>query len=1824
MREGAIGELLDATWADVLASHLERELAVALPGQCLRLSGVPRPILGTIAQRLLADGVPAEVYLVDRQTGPEPWRVGVHRVVERRNAEDGVVLALFPPDLQLAAGDSVDISTFREIPAEHLLGAVERALLDRLPPTIRDWPPRVRDDLTRRGWSFSESAWLTYLAAIAVDPSPSRETVGAALYALGLIPDFQLLGQPTEFAYRIGQKNLPAVRLLSDPGATPLERTLRLPLSDEVYRLRLLAFLQQDGRSPQRVEEWGQMVATDPVYREFALDRWPLAEREEPPGTVRIDIEPLKLLKRADGQLILDGTTSQKVGWQTSPPPIDVPGLTHFRVELVSSDGVIAWESPLIKRGTGALAKRSRTVKGLNDIDSGVYFFRVIALDEAGNPFPPQRPRDPEAGDHGKRTNESEDFLLLAGGPEEIEDIEPITNVSVSGYAEADLQARWTAVAQGRAMPAGVGSQDVEWQTSITSHGATATATVRFDVQRQYTVRLSQRLRLIEMDIMDSIFRPEAPGHDGGHRRIFLGTGTSPDQVIPIELPEEFRAARWAVVKGLRDQFTLRQGGMGENNRETAVVALVDLRPLATAIEEYARAYLGWLDSGDEQALRLDVVLTSIAGIGDAALVSPLHPLRLLWLLQRHELAADWVRRAGERGQASASALKIWRDSLAPLEIPALVVIGADDGYLDAGPLPGGWEAYLPPRLHDMRLAQDALRGYLGAGPGYQSAADVPPYVLADKLEMFLRQHPYVSVLTLNVVNPGDAAVVVDALVDLEGRRAPVDPDLRYEVRLISENPYAEGVGVAFFDLQNPDRQISEAAVRLVAPGRSFLYPKLTWSRHALKEFVATPADLPAHVTLVLDAFPVALRVVRVDEAERSSWVHGLIQEAPRRFVGRGRNFTWIRRPAPAACQEIPNAPGRSGLMAELLTEMGEMQAGVIAPGGETTGTTAVAALELTSADQSLLFSAHAASVWVITVDPHLGLDYFDAAGRADRPGYLLDFTPEFIATGGRRLLLTTRIQDEIVKLMGPAAAQLQIGTGQGAHLLIEALRSLSGRLALRLLSSPSQVQGALGMALARLFLEAYGLLADALILPLDAHPELAERDDDPLAPRLRGDVLVVTADPLGRTLRMLLVETKCYSGSGMSSDLRERIAAQLAGSETALRERFDPDLHDPDRLDRAIQTWRLASVLGFYLDRALRYGLIDPTLAQGLRGFMANLEAGYELSIEKMGLVFRLDGTGTVLDRENPEVPIWIVGRDSIQEIVASTLRETGPGAEEPSSPGSAADEPSGRRQTMEDKPTWGAVRTSFGRPVGRHRTAETATQDERPPLGPDVDATSDPRSNGAGTIDERSPGEGLPPGDAEAKQSVTPAVEVEAVSSPDDARLPVAKEGERLEVADPPFRGDGGVRPEGDVISINDGGGLRAGTSPSDSNASPKYTDLLGDNRPTPQFGLLGTITAEPSRRVALDLNGVNTISVFGVQGGGKSYTVGSIIEIATRVIPGLNQLSNPLGTVVFHYHQTQDYPPEFVSMGAPNDDPDQIAGLDDFGASPTAIEDLLVLTTNDTLDLRRQEFPGVRIEPIAFSSAELTVADWRFLMGATGNDAMYLKLLNEVMRQQRANLTLEVVRSGLQQAPLSEVQRGLAETRLDFASRFIDDQRSLRSLLRPGRLIVVDLRDEFIEKEQALGLFMTLLNVFSGAGMGSGADAFNKLIVFDEAHKYMGGALIGRVVEVVREMRHKGVNVIVASQDPVNVPPSIIELSSVVVLHRMNSPNWLRHIQKSLAALTGLTPNMLALLAPGEAFVWANKATDPTFTRRAVKMRMRPRATKHGGSTRTATSA
>ncbi|MDD9981635.1 MAG: ATP-binding protein, partial [Gammaproteobacteria bacterium] len=288
--------------------------------------------------------------------------------------------------------------------------------------------------------------------------------------------------------------------------------------------------------------------------------------------------------------------------------------------------------------------------------------------------------------------------------------------------------------------------------------------------------------------------------------------------------------------------------------------------------------------------------------------------------------------------------------------------------------------------------------------------------------------------------------------------------------------------------------------------------------------------------------------------------------------------------------------------------------------------------------------------------------------------------------------------------------------------------------------------------------------------------------------------------------------------------------------------------------------------------------------------------------------------------------------------------------------------------------------------------------------------------------------------------------------------------------------------------------------------------------------------------------------------------------------------------------------------------------------YGASPRGLSDIVILAPTAKVEDRRAEYPGIEVLPIAFAAAELKASHWKFLMGAVGNQSMYIRQLTLIMKKLRGELTLATLRQGVQDSGLSDYLKELALLRLQFAEDYIDDAHRLTDILRPGRLVIVDLRDELIEKDEALGLFVVLLQMFAETTYQG--HRFNKLVVFDEAHKYIDSPdLVAGLVEVVREMRHKGTSIMVASQDPPSVPTSLIELSTQIILHKFNSPAWLKHIQKANAALDGITAAKLASLGAGEAYVWSSKATDDAFVRGTVKVRCRPRVTRHGGGTKTA---
>jgi DNA helicase HerA-like ATPase len=392
-----------------------------------------------------------------------------------------------------------------------------------------------------------------------------------------------------------------------------------------------------------------------------------------------------------------------------------------------------------------------------------------------------------------------------------------------------------------------------------------------------------------------------------------------------------------------------------------------------------------------------------------------------------------------------------------------------------------------------------------------------------------------------------------------------------------------------------------------------------------------------------------------------------------------------------------------------------------------------------------------------------------------------------------------------------------------------------------------------------------------------------------------------------------------------------------------------------------------------------------------------------------------------------------------------------------------------------------------------------------------------------------------------------------------------------------------------------------------------------LLGMASRSQQFGIIGAL-ADTGEKVAIDLDGTNVISVFGVQGSGKSYTVGTVIEAGLLRDAHLNRLPSPLAAVVFHYSSDQTYGPEYASMSHPNSDGGAVAQLmTTYGAEPRGLSDIALLVPDAVLERRSAEFVDLPVHRLMLAPRELTLNDWKLLMGIEGGDQMYGKVMTTILRKIRGAVSLESLRSEVELSSMSAAQKNIALTRLAFTDAFVADDGGVSHHVVPGRLLIVDLRDELIEQDEALALFMVLLNRFAQVETADG-QSFNKLIVFDEAHKYMNDArLTSAIVETIREMRHRGTSVIIASQNPPSVPREVIELSQVVFAHEFSSPTWLDHIKKVKTAFGGLLPSNLARLSSGQAFVWSAGTDRLQKPQRIV---IRPRSTQHGGGTRRAT--
>ena len=1776
------------------------KLKAAKPGHCMKITGLALKELRVLLPLLRPLNNEMEVFILSETEKGEDF-IHATKLIELRNNPDKSVLILVPSNSRTSAEDSYGDATFQNLSVAELQDSFIGKLIHEIPDEKEFLWKQMADLIDET--NPSRTAVINYLLYLEMNQF-ADEAWGNGLYLFGMLPDRDLIKNEGSVRRRFMINKEKVSPVMSDFSLTAADRIASLPLVRNTVQKDLMNFLTTTEDIEDALALFENIHDFHPEFN-YAELPW-IDKGEDKPIKLTVEIIPGKdpkkeLVRDAEtGALILAIPQDKKgkisFNITTDPSPKDYPDIVSFEIALVNIEDFT--EVEVVKKAKVGTNKRASRKLSLNIsyrmFEEGEYMLRVRALDENGivldalKEFKEERvqaawldakEQNPSLQmeqyrleQHVAYCNESESFTITEGDMETT-DGEVDKRGKVNSYTQAVIHYRSAHLSQKDST-----KEDLEIPNDGTNRSAwiegTLNSTYQFDFGAAYAYQIQLPKKLIQLETTflenDSSF---------GHAVALLsGNPTDTKLLDPTDTAREFPLFVPAIDVTIPDELSALRQELFSVIRESAdngtgLTCTTDFTINIGLVKAYLNEYDSWLRNLSEQELsekqiitlqNLDTVLLTVempdGSNVNVKLITPLHPLRLAWIVNLYELYQDWEEKTLE----TLKYRKAWYRKLdklflglLPMEIAPLALCdnSLKEAYQYIGEITFGWGAFAQPSFgkeETFASSYRQLKSYtatlLNVAREKRIDSDVSMDLVIRHLINYGLSHPYTDKLVINLFNAGDASVFSQALIELE--KIGLGHDLTYEIRLFSDSNMLQS-GEAFKNLLDPDAASVPEAEVFSQASTNRLFPKLRFSLNKISDFIDDHDKYQAHLSFLVNPFAVNTELVRPDELSRSFYLNGTICRNVVNWTKEGKSFVWNRY---FSNKTLPNPVSESANMeVSLFARLQDATSKLLSSTHEES--VPATTLRLKENDMMLLSFVHDSSDWVVTFDKNMGPEFYDlpCVETNDTP-YLLDYVPGEEATGVSSYL-TTKPTSEIGALMIPLFKEYGINLEKYDNFrqILEDVRSVSSSLIMQVNTTSRKGFEIIGTTLCKRFLEKKGITKESFLIPIDLHQELfVDLDNEN---KERADNLVVKIDSKKKEIVFTVVEIKCRNAHYDAEELHEKMVNQIENTIFALRSHFEIAVDGNDRLDRELKVLELKSFLEFYIRRAMRYGQLDPQFAYSYLAFLSKLADGYTIRFKQLGVIFDF----TQMERQKKafhgDALIYTMGEPVIGEILNAegTLNTQ-------------------KLEAMDKEfvnyfePSYITANVQTGNNLPSVESVHTPVEPEQDPEYEIVI----PKKTAVKTVTNTQKNVGMDMTENETDQQ--PSVSFTPPEEPVDKNY-----------------------------------------------QEPNYDVIIGKSGDSPQYGILGKMISN-GRIIGLDLNECNTISLFGVQGAGKSYTIGSVMEMVLRQFSKVNKLPAPMASVIFHYSDSMDYAPEFTSMVYPNDEAGQLAKLKaEYGAEPGCIKDVVLLAPESQVGTRKMEYPDIDVHPIGFDSSELSVKDWMFLLGAMGNDSTYIKELKQIMKACRNDMSLVNIRNGVANSNhMSTSQRSLAEQKLDFAEEYITDGNKLQQYLKPGRLIIVDLRDEFIEKDEALGLFVVMLNIFSSVMKVDGR-AFNKFIVFDEAHKYMNNKeLVGSITTAIREMRHKGVSIMIASQDPMSLPTEIIELSSIVVMHRFSSPAWVKHVQKAITPLQTLTATEMAALGSGEAYMWANKASDKAITQRPIKISIRPRVTKHGGDT------
>jgi DNA phosphorothioation-dependent restriction protein DptH len=1781
---------------DSIVNHYKADFENSKPGHCMKITGLGQNELEFLWYKIQENYPQILTFIISDENNGEKF-ISATKLVELRNIQEAPLLVLIPSNSRTAAEDSYGNATFKEISLEGIEKKLKDQLISKIPS---EYSHIIKSEILQylNSKDISTTRIINYLLSLE-DGGYSNEKVGNNIYLLKLIPDAKLIEETEKVRSRLNF-NIISTELLCSFGKQLYDRIAELPLAPNSLQKDIVEFIKKENEA-RSADDICRLVFEKYQHLNFA--NWNIPDLDF--SNIKLIIEEIKCdgFKMEEGRKVLhveeNKVVKVRIRFSTNPKPKEISELKFFKVILMSVNGGFGEEVLVLRKLKNTASNhpyREATIElNSNLIEEGSYFFKILAEDEHGNILNAnddykdlkiqkaweealQADENANRSDFQyKLTCDSEDFDFVI--EDAIERNESQRKDKLNNVLQAYFKYRIEKIKTGEEIELPISSENSNvWLNDITKH--TSTFHINYSEKHNYQINLSSKLREIENRILEN--RGSLGYIKGVLRSNSLAVGFKSINYIESDLTG---IAPADVLKLRKEIFSAIQHS---NKNNDGVFETADIFNHYSKIRQYLNRLTEWTSLlknqvsdehlTEEEKSKIQHFLSELQMLDvvkiksklpdgkstEALLLSPLHPLRLAWFIQLMELFGDWEQKTREHSVYKASWGKnletLFEGQLSPENNPlVLVEPNSFKSYHYSGELTYGWGLYLNV------LADESANGMTS---------------VSRQMKLYFRK-------LFNVTK--------ENYVETEISQKLV---VRHLKNYLAQHPYCD-----------------KLIINLINSGDAAVFADAFVELEREKEFKAVKYEVrifkaedriiehgEALKNLINPEFNVTEEAEAFSQPSRNRLFPKLrfsinsISEylmMPHKFTA---HLSFLISPFPITVELIkPYRKERNFYLHGLLTDStvtvddtsGQIKwnrfiiGNELPIGYESNGNTGI---ELFNNIQSFIAGALATKHTESVPSTQLKLndrdkvllthlhDYSDWVITFDKnlgPQIFdqpskdgnIPFLLDYVPgeeLSGISSYLTTKPTSEILGLLGPHFEEFNLD-----------IHNIDDEKKIKIiLEDLRAVSSSLVLQLNSSKNKAFEVIGSAFTKRVLEKKGLLE------------EAFLIPIDLHQNLFDNLPSENKSRADNLLVSINPEKREIYISVVEIKCRKSIgDAESHDlKSKMREQIENTIDALKMHFDPEYHLSFDRLDREIKnkelKSLLSFYIERAYRYEYLSENayesylaflqsldLGFTFKFNQLGFIFN--------FSAQRRHHKETLDNDLTFFTFGGkliEEILDPDSDLNT---RRLEEND------LDSDLNNLIGRNSSLKPLIRKFK---------SKEPLQNKE-IVDQK---EILVKAEIKGGQVEEESINMEIVNQIDNS-----------------------------ILSTDLTQGL-----PEVLDNSPEYDILIGKSSPSNQYGILGE--TPHGKKIAIDLSETNTISLFGVQGGGKSYTIGTISEMVLKQFKNLNKLPAPLAGVIFHYSESMDYEPEFTSMIYSNDKESELKKLKErYGANPDNIEDVIILTPKDKIEERQAEYPSINVLPIAFNSKELNVQDWLFVLGAVGNDSAYIKQLKAIMKDHRKNINISGIAESVETSELlSNSQKALARQKLSFAREYIDDDFVLRDTLKPGRLIIVDLRDEFIVKDEALGLFVIMLNIFSSV-KNINDTHFNKFIVFDEAHKYMDNKdLTGNIVTAIREMRHKGVSIMIASQDPPSLPNEIIELSSIVLLHKFNSPQWLKHIQKSITQLSSLVANDMSSLAPGEGFLWATKATDKGITTKPIKISTRPRVTKHGGGTIQAT--